>query len=334
MTGDVLYPTQSFMQSNIGSAPGLPARRVESMCRSRQPGCQVLPSYSGTSRSSTLLVNSPLQQSYSESSICNSSTLSNQTDVGFASGRNFQKCHNMYDTVAGESEWSYPTDIDVSQNSVSSFGNYGTNRSVCSEGYGLKISSTSFHRQRQNLEISRHDPNVALVNPNNPSFQKNKKDEFRKLVLIFQSDEIPEGGIHGIRSFFGGIDNDVKVDPMRKEGKYTITCRDTETAREALKLGKQKGLTISRKFQPRAKPTRSLEYIALVDLPISKGKSLPDYVGLLKKGQKVTVNQAKGRRVRLIKPNEKVKTWGWVSMFSEKGKQQLALVGDNEIYEL
>jgi len=71
-----------------------------------------------------------------------------------------------------------------------------------------------------------------------------------------------------------------------------------------------------------------MEYIALVDLDISKGKKLPEKIGRLKKGEKVRVNQAKGRRVRLIKPNEEVKTWGWVSMYSAEGKQQLDPVNE------
>jgi len=170
------------------------------------------------------------------------------------------------------------------------------------------------------------------LNPNTPSLRKNKPDNFRKLVLTFQSDEKPEGGIDAIRSFFCEIDNNVEVVPMGRESTYTITFIDTEKAWEALKVGKQKGLTIARKFRPRPCPHHPLEYIALVDQRISVGKSLPDYVGFLKKGQKVTVDQAKGKRARLIKPNEKIKTWGWVSMFSEDGNQQLALVSETEFW--
>jgi len=154
-------------------------------------------------------------------------------------------------------------------------------------------------------------------------------------VLNLQSDQKPERDIDGIRSLFKEIDPDVKVDPMSPESTYTITFKDTELALEALKLGKQMELTIARKFPPRPRPNHPIEYIALEDLLILKGKSLSQpYVGLLKKGQKVTVDQAKGRRVRLIKPNEKVKTWGWVSIYTDDGKPLLSQVNETEMGEL
>lgn len=103
-------------------------------------------------------------------------------------------------------------------------------------------------------------------------------------------------------------------------------------AREALKFGKQKGLTIQRKFRPRPSPRCPLDYIALVDLRISEGKKLKGFVGWLKKGQKVRINQAKGVRARLIKPNDK--NWGWVSMYSAEGKRQLDLVNEPDSGEI
>jgi len=335
ITGDLQHPTACFMRCNIESAQGMSARMIEPMCGSRHLGCQVLPLYPGASQcSSPILMDSPHRQSYSGSSIGNFLTPSNHFDMGFESRRNFQKCHSVNEIVAGESDSFYPKDKDVSESSVSSFDTNRKNRSACSEGHRLKVSSTSFHRPKQDYEISSRGQNGPLVNHNTTSFRKNKTDKFRELRLTFESDEMPERDIDWISSFFCGIDSDVKVNRMCWEGTYTITLKDTKTAREALKFGKQNGLAISMRFPPKPRPGRPLEYIALVDLRISKGKSLQDFVGFLRKGQIVMVDQAKKKRVRLIRPKMKVKTWGWVSMFSEKGKPQLALVSGTAICEL
>jgi len=134
---------------------------------------------------------------------------------------------------------------------------------------------------------------------------------------------------------FMAIDPNVKVESVSKDGTYIITFKDSESAREALILGKQKELSIARKFPPRPRPDRPMKYIALKDLRILKGKSLSqDFVGVLKRGRKVTIDQAKGRRVRLIKPNKKIKKWGWVSLYSDEGEPQLAQVNETEIGEL
>jgi len=87
------------------------------------------------------------------------------------------------------------------------------------------------------------------------------------------------------------------------------------------------------KFSKRPSPKQPLVYVTLEDLTIRKGKAFSqDVVGKLPRGIKVTVNQLKGVRARLIKPNEEDKTWGWVSMYSpEDGRRLLAKVYDDDM---
>jgi len=323
-----LHPAPYCTQTNTQSKPGLSARVIESTCGLRQSGC-----HPGTSLpSSSITMNSPHRQNYSASSICTYRTPSSSTDGGVESRSNIQKSHRTYNAVTVKSDSAFPSDM-VESETVSSFDHRTKNGSGCLEDYGSIVSSTNLDRSRQDLDISRDSSIGPLFNQITPSFQKSKADKFRKLVLTLQSDEMPEDGIDGIRSIFEGID-DFKIDEMRI-GTYTITFKDTETARKALKLVKQKGLMINKKFPPSARPNCPLDYIALMDLPISKGKSLPDNVGLLKKGERVTVNQAKGRRVRLLKPEGgKAEIWGWVSMYSEKGNPQLVLANETDFFEL
>jgi len=146
-----------------------------------------------------------------------------------------------------------------------------------------------------------------------------KGAKYRKLVLTLPDDGISQNGdINRIRARFAEIDPDVVVKQMDKANTYTIAFQDPMKAKEALIKYREQGYTIAFKFPRRPSPKAPIEYISLEDLTILTGKAFSgDIVGQLNKGQKVTVNQVKGRRARLIKKTgQEVEKWGWVSMYS------------------
>jgi len=126
----------------------------------------------------------------------------------------------------------------------------------------------------------------------------------------------------------------------KKEDTYTIVFQDVDAAHAALLKFGNLGFTIKKKYPPRACPNTPRKFIALKDLLIREGKSLKGNIkeGCLIKGKKVWVNQAKGRRARIIKRNEERReddeVLGWVSLYSEDGEpllQQLDESGDGQI---
>jgi len=166
------------------------------------------------------------------------------------------------------------------------------------------------------------------------SHRQGKSKGFRKLVLTLQGDQISaHGNISRILSWFVSIDPSVEVQEMRKCNTYTLTFQDHRRAKQALIEYREKKFKIAVKFPKKPSPSSPMEYISLEDLKIRIGKSLNgDRVGILRKGQKVTVNQIKGKRARLIRPKQEVKDWGWVSMYSKDDGQPL-LTPVNEMYD-
>jgi len=152
-----------------------------------------------------------------------------------------------------------------------------------------------------------------------------KGAKYRKLVFTLSDDEISQKrDINRIRARFAEIDPDVVVQQMDEANKYTIAFHDPTRAKEALIKYRDQGYTIAFKFPRRPSPKAPIEYISLEDLTIRTGKAFSgDIVGKLNKGQKVTVNQLKGRRARLIKTDQEVEKWGWVSMYSSEDGRQL-----------
>lgn len=128
---------------------------------------------------------------------------------------------------------------------------------------------------------------------------------------------------------FVKLDPQVKLYPSSKTNKYILKFQDTKMAQEAFIKGYEMGLKIARQYPLRPKPKQPIEYISLECLVIREGKSASQgIVGQLGKGRKVTVDQLKGKRARIIKPNKEA--WGWVSMYSEKGTPLLSQLDENE----
>jgi len=154
--------------------------------------------------------------------------------------------------------------------------------------------------------------------------------KYRKLVLTLPDEDISQkGDVNRIRARFTEIDPDVFVKQMDEANKYTIAFNDPMRAKEALIKYRYQGYTIAFKFPRRPTPKAPIEYISLECLTIQTGKAFSgDIVGELSKGQRVTVNQVKGRRARLIKPDQE--KWGWVSMYSSvDGRPMLRQVEDH-----
>jgi len=158
------------------------------------------------------------------------------------------------------------------------------------------------------------------------TFKNRKPLKYRQLVLTLQNDQISqEEDINRIRSWFLELDPDVVVKELNKGNTYTIAFQDSMRAKEALIKFRNEGYMIKFKFPRRPNPRAPMKYVALESLTIRSGKAFSgDILGQLSKGQKVTVDQVKGRRARLIKPDQEVKKWGWVSLYSrDEGKPLL-----------
>jgi len=170
------------------------------------------------------------------------------------------------------------------------------------------------------------------LNPSNhvPSNPQKVTVKFPKLVLTLQANDFSqEGSIDFHRLRFQKIDPYVKVlYSGHKTNEYILKFQDTNRAQEAYLKGLQMGLKMKRWFPARPSPGEPIEYISLTCLTIRVGKKSPNIVGWLGKGLKVTVNQLKSKRARLIKPNKEI--WGWVSMYSKEGTAYLAPVNETE----
>jgi len=200
------------------------------------------------------------------------------------------------------------------------------------------LYSSSRHSQQletlgreQNVETtpkaSRSNSYQSTASVGNSS-GKNKDVKCRKLVVTLPADERSrQRELHRIR-FEGAEFGVIEEQPMENENALTLVFQDNQTAVKAVKKYRRAGFKIAMKFSQRPCPRQPIKYISLEDLTIRKGKALSqDVVGMLQQGKIVIVNQLKGRRARLIKPNKK--DWGWVSMYSrEDGRRLLA-----EVYE-
>jgi len=162
------------------------------------------------------------------------------------------------------------------------------------------------------------------VKPSKPVIKKrNRSVNLKKLLLTLTPGQIPENAAtETIRSWFLEFDSAVTVKPMEnKQDTYTIVFQDVDAAHEAVLKFRHLGYMIRKKYPPRACPNNPMKYITLKKLIIRKGKSFRGNlkVGELEKGDKVWVNQIKGRRARVIKRREDNEVLGWVSLYKEHG---------------
>jgi len=156
----------------------------------------------------------------------------------------------------------------------------------------------------------------------------------RKLLLILKDDQVPSDNcaMQSIHTRFKELKIQVQVVPLRdKRNTFTLVFPNYQTAEDVLKRADEIGYKLQKKWPPRPNPKRPLKYKSLAVLKIRTGKSLnADVVGILDKGEIVTVNQVKGRRARLIEEgtNGKAVTIGWVSIHEDGGYTLLRQLGD------
>jgi len=133
--------------------------------------------------------------------------------------------------------------------------------------------------------------------------------------------------INVIRNRFCDFNFFVNVRPSGDH--YIVSFQNCVQAKHALHLAKEIGYRLA--IRPRATPSCPATYVCMSRCTIREGKSLNgNVVGNLSKGEKVTVNQLKGRRARLIELNEygEVQKRGWVTVTTKDGVELLKRLDD------
>jgi len=110
---------------------------------------------------------------------------------------------------------------------------------------------------------------------------------------------------------------------------YIVAFQNFVQAKHALHHAKEIGYRLA--SRPRATPSSPATYVCMSRCTIREGKSFNgNVVGYLTKGEKVTVNQLKGRRARLIERDEygRLQTRGWVTVTTKDGVELLKRMDD------
>lgn len=118
---------------------------------------------------------------------------------------------------------------------------------------------------------------------------------------------------------------------VRPSGEhYIVSFQNYLQAKHALQRTQEIGYRLV--MRPRATPRSPAKYVCVSKCTIREGKSLNgNIVGYLEKGERVTVNQLKGRRARLVAVNkngESVKI-GWVTTKTKEGIELIKRVDDD-----
>jgi len=200
----------------------------------------------------------------------------------------------------------------------------------------LKMPLMTGVRKSGVFEKSKTKEDVIMVEKPAVSRHGNGRRQLRckKLQTTLTTNQFSrdECQIDHIRSRFEEMNFYVKVQRTEKDPQtYIITFKDCAEATNALLQANQIGYPLFKKWPTRPSPKRHIQYKSLTELIIREGKALSgNEVGILPKGETVTVNQVKGRRARLVKPNEdgKLVTWGWVSVHSDSGDTLLTQVNE------
>jgi len=142
-------------------------------------------------------------------------------------------------------------------------------------------------------------------------------------------DSHTERDIEVIKKRFQELNYIVNIRPSGDH--YIVSFQNYLQAKQALQRAKEIGYRLV--MRPRATPKSPANYVCVSKCKIREGKSLSgNIIGYLEKGQRVTVNQLKGRRARLIgvnKSGEIVKI-GWVTTKTKEGIELIKRVDDDE----
>jgi len=154
-----------------------------------------------------------------------------------------------------------------------------------------------------------------------------KRQGLGRLTLVLREDQMLHDE-NTIREQFAN--SDMKIQHVKKEGstnRYSLLFESNEIAAEALSKAKDLGYKLTRRWHNRPGPKNHVDYVNTSGekLIMRAGKAFSgEVVGLVEPNERITVNQMKGRRVRIIHVvNGKTVVRGWVSMISKERKQFL-----------
>lgn len=132
-----------------------------------------------------------------------------------------------------------------------------------------------------------------------------------------------------IKKRFHELNYTVNVRPSGDH--YIVSFQNYLQAKHALQRAQEIGYRLV--MRPRATPKCPASYVCVSKCKIREGKSLNgNIVGYLEKGQRVTVNQLKGRRARLIGVNRTGDTVkiGWVTTKTQEGIELIKRVDNDD----
>jgi len=212
-------------------------------------------------------------------------------------------------------------------------------RSVQSIGYSIRSTAGSIRSVVGSVQstVGSVQTSVGSVESTAGSIRSTRRASFKKLIIAPGPEQFPQDGLatECIRQMFAVFDDTVRVHFHSMEdstNKYLVVFGDCEMAHEAFHWAEDNGYRgkVKKEWPERPSPKRPIQYMALEDLRMRKGKALSgDVVGTLLKGDVVSVNQLKGRRARIREFVDGA--WsnkGWVSVHSKDGKPLLVQLAE------
>jgi len=337
-----LFSELPFPIRNVASVVKAPVCTPDSLCGIVYPERLATSKLDSSIYDSQHSLSTVVGRSDCESSVFSASASRSADDIKFECGNSIQNITCIFNSIGERSDFDSATHFTQ----IGSFGSdMATNvktdmslvsdsecskrssRAGCMDVHELDMPSQSFnysklkmhHRKTNDDEKSDKPSSVRPRMLQKPVSNKtNRSVNLKKLILTLKPDQIPESGdtdiTDKIRSWFVKLDSAVTVKPMEaQENIYTIIFRDVDAANEALKF-RNRGFNIRNKYPPRACPKNHMKYKALDDLIIRKGKSFRGnfFMGIVKRGESVWVDQVKGRRARVMNR-------GWVSRYTTDG---------------
>jgi len=148
----------------------------------------------------------------------------------------------------------------------------------------------------------------------------------RCLVLTLRPDQkVSVGEKEHLKRKFAQLNYNVEIATSdEKPGSYILVFDDEAKALEANAQSNKWGYQLAKYRDRRPSPDNPVWFKALTPVTVRAGKSLKSKkVTMLEKDGIILVNQAKGRRARVISFLDGRHTGGWVSLHSDIGTQLL-----------
>jgi len=156
----------------------------------------------------------------------------------------------------------------------------------------------------------------------------------RKLILTLPKDRVKHGQeVLELKQRFAECNYAVDILPLGwKDNSYVVVFENEKLRKEARSRAKEIGYELAKYRGRRPSPEFPVKYQALSELYVRKGKSLKQerIVKIIRKHEIITVNQAKGRRARIVEvlENGGRKNIGWVSLHTLNGESLMKRMDD------